>query len=316
MSVTRMCRATHPGYLLLAIATIAMLPAMVASGIRPVAAVADTCLHFVRLCLATLGPADSYLHFAPIALLLAGIARAGTRRFSALRRTQLVIHGLPWRRPQPRELLYHLAARHGVLSNVRIMLGSPINPAFTAGLIRPAIYLSEVVPQRLSEREIEAVLLHEIHHLRHRDPLRTVVASLIADIFFWIPLARNAVAALVARLEFAADDAARRIGDTVVAAAILKLADASVAPPATASFSGGNLVERRVERLLGGDDAECEPWPGRRPVMLSACAIALVWMIGVASSATHAAHVRENHAQCPHTHHLAVLHSPEAHGNH
>lgn len=316
MSITRLCRASHPGYLLLAIAAIAIVPAMVASGIRPVAAVADTCLHFIRLCLATMGPADSYLHITPIALLLAGIARASTRRFSAVRRSNVVIRGLPWRRPQPSELLYHLAARHGVLPNLRIMLGNPVNPAFTAGLIRPAIYLSEVIPQKLSEKEIEAVLLHEIHHLRRRDPLRTLAAAVIADMLFWIPLAKNAVAALVARLEFAADDAARRIGDTVVAEAILKLADASSATAVTASFSGGKLVERRVERLLGGDEAECEPLPGKRTLMLSACAVAFVWMIGVASSATHAAHVRENHARCPHSHHLAVLHSPEAHGGH
>ena len=316
MSITRMCRATHPGYLLLAIAAIAIVPAMVAGGIRPAATMADTCLHFVRLCLATLGPADSYLHIAPIALLLAGIARASTRRFSAVRRSNVIIRRLPWRRPQPQEMLYELAERHGVLPNVRVMLGSPINPAFTAGLIRPAIYMSEVIPKKLSEKEIEAVLLHEIHHLRRRDPLRTLAAALIADMLFWIPLAKNAVAALVARLEFAADDAARRIGDTVVAAAILKLADASSATAATASFSGGNLVERRVDRLLGGADAECEQLPGKRTMMLSACGVAFVWMIGFASTATHAAHVQENHAQCPHTHHLAVLHSPDAHGNH
>jgi beta-lactamase regulating signal transducer with metallopeptidase domain len=316
MSINRTCRATHPGYLLLAIAAIAVIPAMVASGIRPVAAVADTCLHFVRLCLATLGPVDSYLHIAPVVLLLAGIARASTRRFSAVRRSRAIIHGFVWRRPRPQELLYDFAARHGVLPNVRIMLGRPVNPAFTAGLIWPAIYMSEVILQKLSEKEIEAVLLHEIHHLRRRDPLRTLMAGLIADMLFWIPLARNAVTALVARMEFAADDAARRIGDTVVAAAILKLADASAATAATASFSGGNLVERRVERLLGGDDAECEPLPRKRTLMLSACAIAFVWMIGVASSATHAAHVQENHAQCPHTHHLAVLHSSDHHGSH
>lgn len=316
MSTAWMRKATHPEYLLLAIAAIAVVPAMVASRIQPVTAVADTCLHFVRLCLATLGPADSYLHIAPIALLLAGIARASTRRFSAVRRSNVIIRGLPWRRPRPQELLYKLANRHGVLRNVRVMLGSPINPAFTAGLIRPSIYLSEVIPQKLSESEIEAVLLHEIHHLRRRDPLRMLAAALIADMLFWIPLAKNAVAALVARMEFAADDAARRIGDTVVVSAILKLAETSRAAAATASFSGGQLVERRVERLLGGKDAECEPLPRKRTMMVSACAIALVWLVGVASSATHAAHVRETHARCPHTHHLAVLHSADGQARH
>lgn len=314
--MTRQFRATHPGYLLLAIAGIAIIPAMVATGIRPLSAVADTCLHFVRLCLAMLGPADSYLHIAPIALLLAGIVHASKRRFGAVRRSNAVIRGLPWRRPQSHELLYQLAARNDVLPSVRVMRGNPLNSAFTAGLFQPAIYLSEGLAEKLSEREVEAVLLHEIHHLRRRDPLRTLAAAVIADILFWIPLARNARAALMARLEFAADDAARRIGDAVVAAAILKLADAGNAATATTtSFSSGRLVERRIERLLGGAEAECEPLPPRRTMMLSACAVALVWMVGVASTATHAAHVRENHARCPHSHHLAVLHSSDNHGH-
>ena len=317
MSITRRFRAAHPGYLLLGLASVAFLPVMAATGLRPISAVADTCLHVIRLCLAALGPADSYLHIAPIALLLAGIARAATRRFSAVRRSNIVIGGLPWRRPQPQESLYHLAARHDVLPRVRVMLGNPMNPAFTAGLIQPAIYLSEAIPEKLAEMEIEAVLLHEIHHLRRRDPLRTLAAAVIADILFWIPLARNALAALVTRLEFAADDAARRVGDAVVAAAILKLADASnAAAAATTSFSSGRLVERRVERLLGSDDAECEPLPTKRTMLLSACAMALVWMIGVASTATHAAHVRDDHARCTHTHHLAVLHSSGIHEGH
>ncbi|MBI2765949.1 MAG: M48 family metalloprotease [Chloroflexi bacterium] len=51
--------------------------------------------------------------------------------------------------------------------------------AFSAGLLRPRIYVSPALLRRMSSSEMEATLLHEIAHVRRRDPLRCWLVELI-----------------------------------------------------------------------------------------------------------------------------------------
>lgn len=311
MSNAESCRASHPALLMIGIAALAAMPALFAAGVQPFAIATTTCLHIIRLCLAAFTPLDSLLHTIPTALIVAGLLRAVWRRLATLRRSTVVIRRIPWRQTHDGDVLHRLARLHGVQQNIRIMLGSPPNPAFTAGLISPRIYLGEPLQRSLTEKELEAVLLHEACHLQRRDPLRTFAAAFLADVFFWIPLVRNVMTALLARIEFAADDAGRRAGDTDLAGAILKLADR--APPLAialaSSFVSASLTQRRIERLLGAVEAEREPPPARRTLMASVFALAFVWLLAVTSSAAHAAHLPENHEHCPHSHALGVLHA-------
>lgn len=213
-----------PAILLVLIGVFASAPAMLSVGFQPFTAASETCMHLIRLCLAAFVPFDSVLHAAPISLLAAGVLLAAFRRMRAVWRSASLIGRIPWRFLECDEP-FELIARHGVEKTIRLMLGSPPVPAFTAGLLKPRIYIAEVLPQRLTPSEIEAVLLHEVCHLRRHDPLRTLAAAVVADIFFWVPMVRNTMTAIVARLEFAADDAARASGDAVVASAIIKVSD-------------------------------------------------------------------------------------------
>jgi hypothetical protein len=58
--------------------------------------------------------------------------------------------------------------------------------AFAAGLLRPRIYLSTALLRRVSQSELEATLLHEIAHVRTRDPLRCWLVEL-AVWSLWFP---------------------------------------------------------------------------------------------------------------------------------
>lgn len=50
-----------------------------------------------------------------------------------------------------------------------------ISDAFTTGVFKPQIYLSEQLINRLTEKELRAVLLHETYHKQQFDPLRSLV---------------------------------------------------------------------------------------------------------------------------------------------
>jgi hypothetical protein len=59
--------------------------------------------------------------------------------------------------------------------------------AFCAGLVRPRVYISRAVIERLDERAVAAVLAHERHHARRRDPLRLATRQVLSQALFFVP---------------------------------------------------------------------------------------------------------------------------------
>lgn len=143
--------------------------------------------------------------------------------------------------------------------------------AFCAGLMRPRIYVSTGALAALDGDELQAVVAHERHHARQRDPLRIFVARVLADALFFLPAARRLGERYASLAELAADRAAVR-------------AAANAAPLASAllSFEAANpavvgIAPERVDHLMGQRAA----W--ELPVVLLAwSSIALVAVAAVA----------------------------------
>lgn len=94
--------------------------------------------------------------------------------------------------------------------------------AFCAGFLRPRIYVSSAALERLSEDELEAVVAHEAHHQRSRDPLRILIATVLADALFFTPVLRRLSIRYRELAELAADEVARDAkGTTALASALL-----------------------------------------------------------------------------------------------
>ena len=110
--------------------------------------------------------------------------------------------------------------------------------AFCAGLLRPALYVSDAALARLGEPELRAVVEHEAHHARRRDPLRLVAAQTAADAFGFLPPLRGLARNTAALADLAADEAA-------VAAV------GSRAPLAAALLALEEPAAERVDHLLG-----------------------------------------------------------------
>lgn len=287
---------------------ISLMPLLLSSPAISIAEITGDCLHLIRFCFATLSEADSVLHAIPWTLAAMGLGVVIVRRVLPTLATIRLINQLPARRPRTAEPIGEIARVHGISDRIKVTSASSPNPAFTFGIVNSSIYISEGLQAALTYEELESVILHEAHHSRRRDPLRYVLAGAVADFFFWVPLLRDFTSSLAARLEFDADDAARRVGDLVLASAILRVAEMSHdhRPAAAAFFVSPPLLERRVYRLLGVTRAAPATHKGRMWAM-TASILAVLWFIGVASSAAHATHLPQSSEICTHSHH-GVLH--------
>ncbi|HKB52227.1 MAG TPA: M56 family metallopeptidase [Solirubrobacterales bacterium] len=146
--------------------------------------------------------------------------------------------------------------------------------AFCAGYLRPRVYLSRGAQEQLEDDELRAVLAHEGHHLRRRDPLRLLVAHALADSLFFVPIFRRISERFSALGELAADEAAVKAvgGRGPLASALLKF---SSQPAAVVS-----LAPERVDHLMGDPDATLWKLP-RSPLARSAIALAALGAVSL-----------------------------------
>lgn len=124
--------------------------------------------------------------------------------------------------------------------------------AVCAGYLVPRIYVSRGALEALRADELRAVVAHESHHRRRRDPLRLLVARVLADALFFLPALRSIGERYAALVELAADEAAVRAlgGRGALARALLRFGDLDAPAVAVAG-----IAPERVDHLSGASEA-------------------------------------------------------------
>jgi beta-lactamase regulating signal transducer with metallopeptidase domain len=203
------------------------------------------------------GPDDAVDLIAVPVLLLAtvGIALGLGSLFGQLFATARLIRTLLAREvPVPRRV--HAAA-DGLGLNGRIDVVSDRRPfSFCYWFLRPRICLSTGLIARLAADELRSVLLHERYHLRHRDPLRLVIARYFAAGLYVVPVVEELVEYYTLEKELEADeDAVAELKDVrPLAAALYKLLpDADeVSLGLLVPVSALSVTEARIDQLVNG----------------------------------------------------------------
>jgi len=131
------------------------------------------------------------------------------------------------------------------------VIDDPKPVAFCAGLLRPRIYVSTGTLATLSDLELDAVVAHERHHARLRDPLRILLARALADGLLFLPVLRPLSDRYAALAELAADRAAVRASRDDAAPLASALLSFEAAAPA-----GVGIAPERVDHLTGARS----PW--------------------------------------------------------
>jgi beta-lactamase regulating signal transducer with metallopeptidase domain len=116
------------------------------------------------------------------------------------------------------------------------------------GVFRPVLLLPADIPDRLSPAQLQAVLAHELVHVRRRDNLWAALHALVQAMFWFHPLVWWMGARLVAEREQACDEAVMAQGADAedYAAAILAVCRYYACTPrlGIAGIAGADLKER------------------------------------------------------------------------
>jgi Zn-dependent protease with chaperone function len=236
-----------------------------------IAAVHRACAAAGRLDLA--GIRLSYPRLNAAAWILLGLALIGISAIAVAVRAGLR------QRAAYRRFLAQLAVVGQLNESDVLVIDDPRPQAFCAGYLRPRVYISQAALDLLGEAELQAVLAHERHHLRVRDPLRLACGRILSQALFFLPALRALFGRYCDVAELNADGAAvrARAGGRAALASALLAFDAS----------GAGISPERVDSLLGQSIGWRRPW-----WLVGASVIALSSLLAVTWGASQAASVR------------------------
>ncbi len=197
-------------------------------------------------------PGHWLTNLAPVALmglLLIGFSTLATRLWKTHRfMAQLKVASIAF----PPIRLTRIMTDLGLSQQV-VVLATNVPLAFCFGLLRPRICISTGLVETLNNTELKAVLLHEDHHRRLRDPLRHLLAEVLAAMFFFLPVAAELRDGFLTSIELNADrHAARLAGRPSLAGALHKiLTHPRAMRLSVPGIAGLSATEVRIAELLG-----------------------------------------------------------------
>ena len=151
-----------------------------------------------------------------------------------------------------RERLDHLAAAMGVRRHVVLLESCLAEVPVVIGYLRPVILLPVGMLAGLSTDQVEAVLIHELAHIRRFDYLVNVLQTLVEGLLFYHPAVWWTGSVMRREREHCCDDVVVSLqGDAhgyAATLARLELSRGAGREPALAA-TGGNLM-MRIRRLM------------------------------------------------------------------
>jgi bla regulator protein BlaR1 len=149
----------------------------------------------------------------------------------------------------------NVAARMGIKKPVRIWLSGIVTSPVTIGYLKPVILLPVAAINQLSTQQLEAVLLHELAHIRRYDYLVNLIIRCIQTILYFNPFVKALVKTVEMEREKSCDEMVMQFqyDPHGYATALLMLEKISYLPRPLAVAAAGRKSDllNRIECLLG-----------------------------------------------------------------
>lgn len=183
-------------------------------------------------------------------------------------------------RPAPAEwqlTLDRLRSRFLLARPVRLLVSAAAEVPSVVGCLRPVVLVPAAALAGLPPAHLEAILFHELAHIRRHDYLVNLLQSVAETLLFYHPAVWWISAHIRAEREHACDDlAVAATGDVLTyarALAALESARPSRFTPALAAT--GRPLAARIARLLGRPRAAAGPAPAAVAAVIALAAAAL-----------------------------------------
>ncbi len=179
--------------------------------------------------------------------LLVGRMVAGWWCVRDLQRSAIVAAPSPWQPAAER-----IAARLGLGRAVRVVESVAVDVPVVLGWLQPAILLPVAALAHLTPSQVEAILAHELAHVRRHDYLVNLLQTIAETLLFYQPGVWWVSARIRAEREHCCDEVAVRVsGDALGYARALTALETwrSAATPLALAATDGSLLER-VRRIL------------------------------------------------------------------
>ncbi len=147
-----------------------------------------------------------------------------------------------------------IAAEFGINKQIRLYLSEAVKTPLTIGFLKPIILIPFASINHLSTQQLEAVLLHELAHIKRYDYLVNILLSVIEIALFFNPFTRLISKSIHAERENSCDDwvLQYQYSATLYAEALLQIAYLQTAPAfAMAATGKKNDLLDRVKRMIG-----------------------------------------------------------------
>jgi beta-lactamase regulating signal transducer with metallopeptidase domain len=160
----------------------------------------------------------------------------------------------------------------GIRKPVRVWLSSLVDVPLTLGFLKPLILFPIAMMSQLSTKQVEAILIHELGHIRRKDYLLHLVVTILEGLFFFNPFARLLIRQLKKEREHCCDDLVLQFKYDPHAYVSALLSLAAYHQPVrklavAATGSSDKLLLERARRILLRQEGN-RSRPGMRPLLL------------------------------------------------
>ncbi|HVW07019.1 MAG TPA: M56 family metallopeptidase [Bryobacteraceae bacterium] len=233
-------------------------------------------------------------HILPVLVFLwmAGVAVFSVRLFGAWRFTQRlrsISHpaSAEWQQRLQEIGLRVAPAYPAHIRRVRVMISSLVDAPTVIGWLRPVIMSPVAFLSELPVSYVEALLAHELAHIRRHDYIASIVQNIIETVLFYHPAVWWISGQIRAERELCCDDlVVAATSDAVTyARALTSLESRQVARTGLQLAANGGMLLARIRRLLEPASARPNDLPG----VASAWAMLLLWVLGAGVTAVHGA---------------------------
>lgn len=142
----------------------------------------------------------------------------------------------------------------GIGKKVLVYVSEIVNSPVTVGYLKPVILLPIAALNNLSTQQVEAVLLHELSHIKRYDYLVNFIISIIHTVLYFNPFVKLFMKSIEAERENCCDQLVLQFGYDKVgyASALLTLEKISARGQVLAiAATGKNYLLNRIEKIVG-----------------------------------------------------------------